>query len=36
MINGIQPEPSTTDFDSAMDRLLNKIQENFDTRSYGG
>ena len=36
MINGIQPEPSTIDFDSAMDRLLDKIQENFDTRSFGG
>ena len=36
MINGIQPEPSTLDFDSAMDRLLDKIQENFDTRSFGG
>ena len=36
MINGIQPEPSTMDFDSAMDRLLDKIQENFDTRSFGG
>ena len=36
MINGIQPEPSTTDFDAAMNRLLDKIQENFDTRSFGG
>ena len=36
MINGIQPEPSTTDFDSAMNRLLEKIQEDFDTKSFGG
>ena len=36
MINGIKPEPSTTDFDAAMNRLLEKIQENFDTRSFGG
>ena len=36
MINGIQPEPSKLDFDSAMNRLLDKIQENFDTRSFGG
>ena len=36
MINGIQPEPSTIDFDAAMNRLLEKIQEDFDTRSFGG
>ena len=48
MINGIKPKlsestptpktPSTNglSFDEAMDNLLVKIQENYDTRSYGG
>ena len=48
MINGIKPilnkstptekKPSTNglSFDEAMDNLLVKIQEDYDTRSYGG
>ena len=48
MINGIKPKisepkpevvkPSTNglSFDDAMDNLLVKIQEDYDTRSYGG
>ena len=48
MINGIKPilnkstptpkKPTTNglSFDEAMDNLLVKIQENYDTRSYGG
>ena len=29
MINGIKPNPIVEDFDSAMDNLLEKIQENY-------
>ena len=34
MINGIKPNPIVEDFDSAMDNLLEKIQENYASR-YG-
>ena len=29
MINGIKPEPSIEDFDSAMDRLVENIHKDF-------
>ena len=29
MINGIQPEPSTIDFDSALDRLVENIHKDY-------
>ena len=36
MINGIKPEPAKLSFNMAVNRLLYKIQEDFDTRSFGG
>ena len=34
MINGIKPEPSVSDFDSALNRLVENIHKDYDGRGF--